>query len=116
MALPVPPPMPLTDAQVRFRSRVAAVGAIAAWTVVALLVLGNVFIELIEYNRAYWGLAMVAFGVSVALWIVCWLEYLRERPAESSLVWAFLLSTGPILGPLLFYHRIWRPRYASRAI
>jgi hypothetical protein len=108
--------MPLTDAQVRIRSRVAAVGAIAAWTVVALLVLGNFFIELVEYNRAYRGLAMLAFGASVALWIVCWLEYFRERPAEYSLVWAFLLMTGPILGPLLFYHRIWRSRYANRAI
>ena len=116
MSLPLPPPLPLTKDQVRIRSRVAAIGVTAAWLVIFMLVLGNIFIDLVEYNAAFRAIAVAAFFGTVPLWIVAWLEYFRERPAEYSLVWAFLLMTGPVFGPLLFYYRVWRARYGSRAI
>ena len=116
MSLPLPPPIPLTPDQVRIRSRVAAIGVMAAWLVIFLLVLGNLFIDLVDYNTAFRTLAFAAFLGTVPLWIVAWLEYVRERPAEYSLVWAFLLMTGPVVGPLLFYYRVWRTRYGARAI
>jgi hypothetical protein len=118
MTLPLPPPIPLTEAQVRARSRVAKASAAAIWTLFALAVIANFVVALDEdfdLSR-FSGLFFVVFLGSIPLWILMWLEYFRERPEEYSWVWAFLLMTGPTLGPLLFYYRIWKRRYEFRAI
>jgi len=116
MALPLPPPTPLKPDQVRVRTRVAKVGVVAAWIVVFLLVYANFDESVIGQDVSLFSLiAGTAFLASCALWIVMILEYVRERPAQYSLLWALLLFTGPVFGPLLFYYRVWRVRYRAHA-
>ena len=58
----------------------------------------------------------VAFFLAVPLWIVMILEFLRERPLNYPRMWGFLLLTGPVFGPLLFYYFVWRKRYPTYAV
>lgn len=104
----------LTTSQVRVRSRIALIGVMAAWLVVALLIYGNINPAVVEDTSSAFGLlAGTAFALSILLWVVMILEFIRERPAQHPWVWGFLLMTGPVLGPLAFYYRIWRPRHAA---
>ena len=109
MSLPDVPPIPLTDHQLLIRSILANIGAATAWIVIILLVLGNILASLPEAPW-FWRSAGAAFSTSFVLWLAMWIEYFRERPPSNNLLWVFLLITGPVMGPLLFYHRIWRKR------
>lgn len=112
MALPTQPPIPLSAPQVRARSLVALVGVFAAWLVVAMLIVANFHPSVAEDGFSTFALVGgTAFLLSVLLWIVMILEYVREPPARRRWVWGFLLTTGPVFGPLLFYYRVWRPRH-----
>lgn len=114
MALPAQPSIPLSPSQVRTRSHVALVGALAAWLVVAMLIVASFDTTLVGDGLSAFALiGVTAFCVSVLLWVVMVLEYVREPPMHRRLVWGFLLMTGPVLGPLLFYYRVWRPRYVA---
>jgi hypothetical protein len=115
MALPGAPPIPLSASAIRSRTRIATVGVLAAWLVVFMLLYGNLDSSVVNSDLgAFLIIANVAFAVSCLLWIVMLLEYFRERPAEYRYVWLFLLLTGPVVGPLLFYYRVWRKRYPRR--
>jgi MFS family permease len=109
MPLPSQSAIPLTRDQVKLRSVVARVGMIGAWSVIALAIYAN-FDESTLDSSTFQALVGVAFLLACVLWIMMWFEFARERPVEYSYVWAFLLMTGPVLGPLLFYYRIWRTR------
>jgi hypothetical protein len=109
MGIPGAPPIPLTERQLLVRSILANIGAAAAWIVLSLLLLANLFTSLPEAPWFWWS-AGAAFITSFILWLVMCSEYFRERPPGKNLLWAFLLMTGPVMGPLLFYHRIWRKR------
>jgi hypothetical protein len=112
MGLPSAPTTLLSDHQLLIRSILANVGAAAAWIVIILLVLGNIFASLPEAPW-FWRSAGAAFATSFILWLAMWIEYFRERPPSNNLLWIWLLMTGPVMGPLLFYHRIWRKRLGS---
>lgn len=111
MTLPLPPPATLTSTQVRVRGKIANVGAAGAWLVIVVLIAANLVLSPTDPFPSWLNtVAGAAFAVSCLLWIVCVLEFFRERPAERSLVYGFLLMTGPVVGPLIFYYRIWKPR------
>jgi hypothetical protein len=106
------PPIPLSLSQVRLRSRVALVGVFAAWLFIAMLVVASLNTSFAEEGLSTFDIiAGTAFAASVLLWVVMILEFMRERPTPYPWVWGFLLMTGPVLGPLLFYYRVWRPRH-----
>jgi hypothetical protein len=112
VTLPGKPPTPLSLLQVRLRSRVALVGVFAAWLVIAMLVVANFKPSVAEEGLSTFDIIVgTAFAASVLLWVVMILEFLRERPTQYPWLWGFLLMTGPVLGPLLFYYRVWRPRH-----
>ena len=114
MTLPGQPPIPLSSSQVKVRSRVALVGVWAAWLVIALLIVANLDTSVVEDGFNTFALiAGTVLALSVLLWVVMVLEFIRDRPAPNPLAWGFLLMTGPVLGPLLFYYRVWRPRHTA---
>ena len=114
MTLPGQPPIPLSLSQVRLRSRVALIGVFAAWLVIAMLVVANLNPSVADEGLSTFAIIVItAFATSVLLWVVMILEFVRERPAAYPWVWGFLLMTGPVLGPLLFYYRVWRPRHGG---
>jgi hypothetical protein len=98
MGMPLPPAVPLSTDQVRIRSAVARAGLAGAWCVIALLIYANLDSSAVE-DSSFDALAAVAIGMACLLWITMWLEFARERPIEYPYVWAFLLMTGPVLGP-----------------
>ena len=109
MPLPSPSVRPLTVDQVKIRSALARVGMIGAWSVVALAIYAN-FDQAAVDSSSFNFVVGFAFLLACVLWIMMWLEFARERPHEYKYAWAFLLMTGPVLGPLLFYYRVWRAR------
>jgi hypothetical protein len=110
-------PSPLTPRQVTTRGRVAFLGAVVAWSfvILAVAVSFNVSGPNDTLGPLEWATGG-AFFASAILWVAMWMEYARERPREFPLLWGFLLLTGPVLGPLLFYHFVWRRRYAAQAV
>ena len=114
MGLPLAPSIPLKPGQVRVRSLLAAVGAGAAWSCIVILIAANFLPSSTDVSASPIAVAgTVAFFAAVPLWLIMILEYLRERPSGHPFVWGLLLFSGPIFGPLLFYHLVWRKRYAS---
>jgi len=109
--LPLAKPRTLSRSSARRRSRIAAVCAIAALCFLLAILLANFEPEILNVDylpsRVYFYLS---WSLAVVLWILMWWEYARERP-NHRLIWAFLLMTGPFLGPLLFYFLVWRRRY-----
>jgi hypothetical protein len=66
---------------VRARALVAVVGAFAAWLVVAMLIVANFDATLVgDGFSAFALIGITAFFVSVLLWVVMFLEYVREPP------------------------------------
>ena len=61
-------------------------------------------------TSSFHALVGFAFLLACVLWIMMWLEFARERPIEYTYVWVFLLMTGPVVGPLIFFYLVWRPR------
>jgi hypothetical protein len=115
MGMPLPPPSPLSASQLQLRSRIAMVGMMAAWVVIAMLVYANLDQSLLDSGPGLFVLvANLFFAVSFVLWIMMWLEYFREPPERYRLMWAVLLLPGPIPGGLLFYYRVWRVRLKAR--
>jgi hypothetical protein len=114
MGMSLPSATPLTPKQLQIRSGVAKVGLVGAWAVIAVLVFGNLASspELTE-SSAFNTVAGAAFALACVLWVAMVLEYIRERPNPHALLWGFLLGTGPVVGPLLFYYRVWRVRYRA---
>ena len=111
MGMPLPPPRAPTVNQLRSRSRAANVGLAGACGVIFLLIYANVNQSVLDGRSAVFdSLLGLTCALSCLLWIMMWLEYFRERPHEYSLGWAFLLLTGPVLGPMLFYYGVWRVR------
>jgi hypothetical protein len=113
-ALPGAPRTRLTDRQILIWSILANVGAAAAWVVIGLLVLGNLSTSVIE-STWFLRVAGVAFATSSVLWLAMWREYFHERQLHYTFLWVFLLLTGPVVGPLLFYRRILRTRHRAVA-
>jgi hypothetical protein len=109
MPLPSSTVRPLTVDQVKIRSALARVGVIGAWSFVALAIYAN-FDQAAVESSAFKLVVGFAFLLACVLWIMMWLEFARERPHEYKYVWAFLLMTGPVFVPLLFYYRVWRAR------
>jgi hypothetical protein len=117
MSLPLARARPLSPPQVRIRSMVAAIGAAAAWACVALLAVANFVPAATDDAASPIAVAgTVAFFSAAPLWLVMILEFLREKPSSHPLIWGFLLLTGPVFGPLLFYYFVWRKRYAAYAV
>jgi hypothetical protein len=107
--------MPLTDAERRVRSRDARIGLVGAWGLVAIAVIAEM-LNIDPRNPVFLAVLSIALVLSVLLWVMMWREFFRERPTKFSLLWAALLLSGPVLGPLLFYHWIWKPRHESGAL
>src|SRR5512138_2770815 len=111
MGMPLPRPRPLSPTQLRLRTRIARVGMIAAWVVIAMLLYANLYQSLIEEDiGAFYLVASYSFAVSCVLWVMILLEYLREPPAKHRFMWAILLLAGPIPGAMLFYYKVWKVR------
>ncbi len=113
MGMPLPSPSRLTQNQVRVRSVLAFAGVVGAWSAIALLIYANLNKSVVDSPTGFNALAVLAFILSCLLWVMMWFEFVRERPADHTYLWAFLLMTGPVVGPLLFYYRIWRMRVAT---
>jgi hypothetical protein len=117
MGMPLPPARPLSPSQLRLRSRIARVGMIAAWVVIAMSVYANFDQSLIDNGLGvFYLVANLFFAVSFVLWIMMWLEFFRAPPAKHRLVWVFLLLPGPIPGALLFYYKVWKVRLKALPI
>lgn len=112
MPLPLPTATPLTAAQIKVRSAMARFGAIGAWAVLVGLWLGCISDDIAGSAAFRYGMAS-GFLAACLLWIVSILEFTRERPSGHLLIWATLLLSGPVLGPLIFYYRVWRSRYPA---
>lgn len=112
MAMPLPSPIPLTARSLRIRTRLAQIGIAAAWLAIVMMVYANFDASLVEGGSLTFDtIANTAFAVSFLLWVVMWLEYIRERPIKRPIAWFVILCFGPIPGAALFYYKVWRVRY-----
>ena len=111
MSLPASPPTALSERQIQLRSRVAFVGALFAWAFISLALL-EAALNALGTSADFLAIRSTAFVGSVILWAAMAVEYARERPDRLRYMWLGLLLTGPVFGPLAFYHLIWRSRFS----
>jgi hypothetical protein len=101
--------------------------ALAGWTVASIVLgigLSTAYPDQVVTTAASigqlsapWLIARVFIGLGAIAGIWLWLrmasDYLRQQPPQHSLAWGITVFVGQVVGGLLYFWWMWRPRKAS---